>query len=60
MSNPLDIAQAHLRAALGRALDREELAADALKQAKWETENAEEALTLFLHNKYPETFNDRE
>ena len=60
MINTLDIAQARLRAALGRALAREELAADALRQAQWESAAAQEAMTQFLHNKYPEQTVDRE
>ena len=60
MSNPLDIAQAHLRSALGRALAREQLVADALRQAQWESAAAQEAMTQFLHNKYPEQDVDRE
>ena len=60
MSDPLDIAQAHLRAALGRALAREQLVADELRQAQWEVAAMQEALTLFLHNKYPKELNDRE
>lgn len=58
MSDPLDVAQAHLRAALGRALAREELAAEALRVAQWETAAMQEALTQFLHNKYPERSDD--
>lgn len=60
MINPLDIAQAHLRAALGRALAREELAADALRNAQNETAAMQQAMTEFLHNKYPEITVDRE
>lgn len=60
MINPLDIAQAHLRAALGRALAREELAADALRNAQNETAAMQRAMTEFLHNKYPEITVDRE
>ena len=60
MSDPLDIAQAHLRAVLVRALGRRERAEQAAFQARHDVEIAQDNLTLFLHNKYPKEVNDRE
>ena len=56
MSDPLDIAQAHLRFALTDARNRLGDAEDLLRRAKEQVERSEKALSEFLRNKYPAVY----